>query len=236
MRLVPRHRRFAAAVYLSTLLEPIIRRTRQYRLQERAYKVDSAAEISLYFVLYAMTKHGVTFDTHVEVTNYPALREAVEAGTGVLLIAPHTMLLHLLFRRLHEDGFAPVGLTSENDTRLVGTAVPAETLQPSSTFLLNVRTQLRRRRLVCGMPDRAEHHRDRTVELETAKGRIIFAPALIRLAARAGARVLFAEVHLDRGRAIATIAAPEGETSIDVAAAFMRFVQAHVESHGERRE
>jgi lauroyl/myristoyl acyltransferase len=235
LRLVPHRKRFAVATRVSALLKPLLQRTRQYRLQDAAYKVDTGAEIALYFVLYAMMKHRVTFDSQIEVRNYAAVRKALARGQGLLLVAPHTMLLHLLFRRLHEDGLSPVGLSSDPDTVIIGTAIAARILQPSPTFLLRVRTVLRKGGLVCGMPDRAEHYEKRTVQFDVTEGRIIFAPGLLEIAARVEAAVIFSEVHIEGGRAVATLVEPSSCTPADLTREFMEFIRERIESARQRR-
>jgi lauroyl/myristoyl acyltransferase len=232
MRLVPRRGRFAAALLIARVITPVIRRTDAYRGLRTVWKVDGAAEIALYYVLHVMTKYDAIFDPVLEVDNYGALGDALAEGNGVLILAPHTMLLYLLFRHFHDEGLEPVGLSTAPATRLVGTAVEANTLQPSATILLSVRNLLRRGRLVCGMPDRGDSRQGRTIEFETHNGRKILDPALMKVAVRAGARVLFTEVHVSRSRVFATVVAPSSRTADGLAEEFMEFVRKHVGLRG----
>jgi hypothetical protein len=121
--------------------------------------------------------------------------------------------------------------------RVGGTGVTARTVQPSPTFLVKTRSRLRGGDVVCAMPDRAEHHGARTVEIATAGGRVVVAPALMHVAARCGARVIFTEVHAEGRAALAgTVYAPEATSSGGaIAEEFMEFVRARAEERSGRR-
>jgi hypothetical protein len=81
------------------------------------------------------------------------------------------------------------------------------------------------------MPDRAEHHAGRTIEFATAVGRVIVAPALMQVAARCGAEVLFTEVHIEDGyKLVGTITAPSAGTPDTITNEFIEFVQARAEA------
>jgi len=58
------------------------------------------------------------------------------------------------------------------------------------------------------MPDRAEHHERRTLEFATPAGRVIVAPAMIEVATRCEAEILFTEVRVAGRRLVATINTP----------------------------
>jgi lauroyl/myristoyl acyltransferase len=195
--------------------------------------VDGPYEITLHFVLNALTKNGTRFDPVVAVRGYEELERAHAAGRGVMVIGPHAALTLMMVRLFHDDGFDPVVITPDPRMRIGGTTVTARTVQPSLTFLVKTRNRLRRGEVVCAMPDRAEHHGSRTVEFETANGPVIVAPALLQVAARCGAAVVFAEVHVE-GRGLAGEIAAPSPMSADAAGAlteeFMEFVRGHVEA------
>jgi hypothetical protein len=107
----------------------------------------------------------------------------------------------------------------------------AQVVQPSPTFLVVTRTRLRGGKLVCAMPDRAEHIEGRTVEFHTANGRVIVATALMQLAARCEAHVGFFEVHVEESGVVANIVTPSSASagSADaITGDFIEFVRAHV--------
>jgi hypothetical protein len=232
MRLVPRRWRFGAALLTARAVVPLVRRTEAYR-EQRASKVDGDLEIALHFVLSVLTKSGVTFNPLIVVRDYEEVRQAQTSGKGVLVICPHAALSLFLARLLHDKGIEPIVITADALMRIGGTCTLAQTLQPSPTFLVRTRDLLRGGRLICAMPDRAEHQDGRTIEFETAAGPIIIAPALMRVAARCGAKVVFSEMHVEGRGMAATFAAPSPacDGSADaITADFVEFVRAHIES------
>ena len=229
MRLVPRGRRFHVALRVAAALEPLIRRTGAYR-QQRMTRVDGAREIAVHLVLHVLTRHGTPFDPVLRADGYEAVAPAFADGRGVLVLGPHAALNLLLVRRFHDDGLAPVVVSADPLMRVPGMPRVVETVQPSPTFLVAMRNRLRAGRLVCGMPDRAEHHPGRTLEFETANGPLIVAPALMQVAARTGARVLFTEVHVEGGGLAATVRAASSGTAEGLTREFVEFVRAHIET------
>jgi lauroyl/myristoyl acyltransferase len=236
MRLVPRRHRFAAAVLVARAAVPVFRRTGAYRVQDKM-GFDSPREISLHFVLNALTRKGTKFDPVIDVEGYEKFERAHAAGKGVLVIGPHAALTLLMIRLFYDRGLDPVVVSPDPLMRVVGTDVTARTVQPSPTFLVKTRSRLRRGELVCAMPDRAEHHGERTVEFATANGRVIVAPALTQVAARCGAEVVFTEVHME-GRGLAGTIATPSAASAGVGDAivedFMEFVRARADARPTR--
>jgi lauroyl/myristoyl acyltransferase len=232
MRAVPRRLRYGVTVRLARAATPLIRRTQAYG-EQRKRNVDGAGEIALHFVLDTLTKHGTTFDPVIAVNGYEALERALAKGKGVLLITPHTVLSILAWRLIYDAGLNPVGIAADPQLRVSGTRVVGEMLQPSPTFLVEVRSKLRGGRLVCAMPDREEHQEGRTIEFETAGGKVIVATALMQVAARCGAEVVFYKAHFDGRGVVADFAAPAPESMGSAEAVtrdFAEFVRAHVEA------
>lgn len=237
MRVLPRRRRFAAALLVARAAVPLLRMTNAYRVQERI-GFDGAYEIALHFVLNALTRKGTRFDPVIDVKGFEVLERACAAGRGVLVIGPHAALTLLMIRLFYDRGLDPVVISPDPLMRVGGTDVTARTLQPSPTFLVKTRSRLRRGELVCAMPDRAEHHGERTVEFATANGRVIVAPALTQVAARCGAEVVFTEVHAEGRGLVGTIAAPSAASAASADAIikdFMEFVRARAEARPARR-
>jgi lauroyl/myristoyl acyltransferase len=232
MRLVPRRRRFGAAMLIARAASPLVRRTEAFQEQRRG-NVDGVGEIALHLVLNTLTKNGTGFDPVIDIKGYEEFARAVAAGKGVLLISPHTVLSLLMVRFLYDAGHDPVTIAADPQMRVSGTTLTAHTLQPSPTFLVAIRTLLRRGGLVCGMPDRGEAREGRTVEFATVNGPVILAPALIQVAARCGAQVVFLEVHAgERGveATMVTPPAPSDGSADAITEDFIKFVQAHAES------
>jgi lauroyl/myristoyl acyltransferase len=230
MRLVPYRSRFGAAILIARALVPFISRTQAFR-EQRKGNVDSAREIACHFILNTLTKNGIEFAPVMIVEGYENLERAMAEGKGVLGISPHTALSLLLVRFFHDAGLDPIVIAADPEMRISGTTLTAQTLLPSQTFLVTTRSKLREGKLVLGMPDRAEPHEGRTVDFDTANGRIIIATALIQVAARCGANVIFLKVQAEKRGIVATVASP-AQASVGSRDAltedFIEFVRAHV--------
>lgn len=234
--LVPRRFRFGAVLTLTSAVLPLLRRTGAYRVQAEM-GFDGPREIALHFMLNALTRNGTRFDPVIDVKGYEEFERAYAVGRGVLVVGPHAALTLLMIRHFYDHGLDPVVVSPDPRMRVGGTALTVRTVQPSPTFLVKTRSRLRVGDVVCAMPDRAEHHGERTVEFATARGRVIVAPALMHVAARCGARVIFTEVHAEgRATLAGTICAPEATSSGEaIAEEFMEFVRARAEERSARR-
>lgn len=232
MRLVPRRYRFGAARAVARAAVPLFRMTDAYRVQEMI-GFDGPEEIALHFVLNALTRNGTRFDPVVDVRGYEEFERAHASGRGVLVIGPHAALTLLMIRLFYDRRLDPVVISPDPRMRVSGTDVTVRTVQPSPTFLVKTRSRLRRGELVCAMPDRAEHHGVRTVEFTTVKGRVIVAPALMQVAARCGAEVVFTEVHVEGRALVGTLTTPSAASAgagEAITKEFIEFVRSSVEA------
>lgn len=232
MRLIPRRRRFGVAILVARAAVPFFRRTEAYEDLRRG-NVDGVSEIALYLVLNALTKNGTSFDPVMKVNGYEKLELALESGDGVLVISPHTALNLLMIRFFHDSGHDPVVITADPEMRISGTTLTANNLRPSQTFLVAARTRLRDGRLLCAMLDRSEPCEGRTVEVVTANGRVFIATALVQVAVRCEANVVFTEVHIDKCGVVANLVMPSpGSTGcVDaISNEFSEFIQAHIQA------
>ncbi|HEX7317693.1 MAG TPA: hypothetical protein VF297_27570 [Pyrinomonadaceae bacterium] len=235
LRLAPRRYRFGAVLMLAGVVLLLLRRTSAYRQQE-GMGFDGPREIALHFMLNALTRNGTRFDPVIDVKGFEEFERAHAEGRGVLVVGPHAALTLLMIRRFYDLGLDPVVVSPDPRMRVGGTTLTARTIQPSRTFLVKTRNSLRRGEVVCAMPDRAEHHGARTIEFATAAGRVIVAPALMHVAARCGARVVFTEVHAEGRRLAGSISSPVDTSSGDaVAKEFMDFVRARAQARAARR-
>jgi hypothetical protein len=227
LRLAPQRRRFGVTLLMASAAVPLLRRTSAYRQQE-LIGFDGPREIALHLMLNALTRNGTRFDPVVRVSGFEEFERAYAAGKGLLVVGPHAALTLLMIRLFFDRGLDPIVISPDPRMRAGGTTVTVRTIQPTPTFLVKTRSRLRRGELVCAMPDRAEHHGERTVEFATAGGRVIVAPALLHVAARCGARVVFTEVHTEGRSVVAgTISAPADTSSGDaILRAFKDFVRA----------
>lgn len=228
MRAVPRTHRFDAAILVAPTFIPLLRWTKSYREQHRM-GFHSHREIALYLLLNALTKNRTAFDPSFVVDGYNHLEQARKTSKGVLVIGHHAALTVLMVRFFHDKGLDPVVITPDSGLRVPGTLTPARTVLPSPMFLVQLRSRLRHGELVCAMPDRAEHHTGgRTKEFTTPTGQIIVAPAMIEVASRCGAEVLFTEAKLSGRQLAVKIVAPTQNASsfAEVVNEFISFVRA----------
>ena len=223
MRMVPRKLRFDLALVLAWMIVPLFRRTAAYREQE-IKGFHEPHEIALHLLLNALTKNATAFEPKIAVKGFDHVARAFARGKGVLVIGHHAALTMFMIRFFYDAEFKPVVITPDDKLRVPGTLVAARTVQPSTTFLVKLRSSLRRGELVCGMPDRADHHGRRTIEFATPAGQVILAPAIIEVAARCNAEVLFTEVRARGRRLCATIAAPDSGSRTNATALTEDFI------------
>jgi len=211
MQTVPRHYRFQTTLLLARATVPLFVSTAAYREQsiKNFHRPD---EIVLFLLLNALAKNGTRFDLKIVAKGYEHFERAYAKGKGVLVTGHHAALTLLMVRFFHDKNLDPVVVTPDGSLKVPGTSVEAETIQPSRMFLVHLRTKLRAGKVICAMPDRAKHHGQRTIEFATPAGPVIMAPAIIEVAARCGAAVLFTEVRVE-GRQLVTVIADAATSS-----------------------
>ncbi len=229
MRFVPRRLRFPAAVQLAGVAVYVVRRTPQFRLLANAAneRLNTPQETALHLLLHVMTTGHTAFDPDITIDGYDRFAAACGRGPGLLLVSPHAALGLAMLRTFHDDGLTPLVFGPDPNMRVPGTTVTLETVQRSPTSFVKMRTQLRRGRLVITMLDRAEHEAG-TQEFDTARGPVIFAPALLHLAARCGASVAFCEAQLQGSSLRGRIVLASSVTAQGVEQEFIDFVRSAV--------
>lgn len=233
MRVVPRRLRFQSAVLVARIAVPLLRETDAYHEQE-IKNFHSPYEISLHLVLNALTKNATTFDPLLLVKGLKELERLRAGGKGVLIVGHHAALTLLMVRYLYDRTLNPIVITPDSRMRVAGRNATVRTIQPSPSFLLRMRSSLRRGEVICAMPDRAEHEGKRTFDFEIANGRVIFAPAIMQVAARCGAPVVFAEVHAEGRKLVGTLA-PSATGVGAIADDFIAFVRSTTSSSAGSR-
>jgi lauroyl/myristoyl acyltransferase len=229
MRLLPLRSRFRVAMMLAALSTPLLRRTRIVR-ERLIMRVETPREIVTYHVLDVLTRRGIAFDPLFRTIDAQLIDDGLALGRGVLLVGPHTMLLTLFHRRLNDRGidFAVVS----PDARLTaGTAVKTPVIEPSFTFLLDIREALRGNRVVCALIDRDVAIHKATFEVMTARGPVAVSNALLRLAVPIEAAIVFTAARIIDGEIVITHSAPSasGARSPEaVTEAFVAFLTKHV--------
>jgi hypothetical protein len=231
LRSLPRSLRFGYAVQLARFARPVIGRTDAVSSWTSG-RFDGVRDSALHVVLERLTAYGVAFDPTLEIEGESVLRAAVARGSGVLVIAPHAQLSLLVPRYLTEQGLPPLIIAKYPMFPLRGTDRFVETFQPSATYLLKVRGHLRAGGVVCAMIDDADPAGRRTVAVETEAGRLFVSPALLEVAVRTSAEVVFTSVHVTRAwRVVATFEAASPSSARSVAGLtsdYVRFVNGQV--------
>jgi hypothetical protein len=151
-------------------------------------------------------------------------------------VGPHTMLSTLFIRYLDDAGHDPIVITADPDQGVPGRRARAHVLSPSPALLLKVRRSLEEGRTLAGMIDRGEPER-RGSTVQTSAGPVFVSEALLQLAIRHRARIVFIATRLDQASRIVTrlSAPPRGASSVpEIVAAFADFVE-DTQHHGGGR-
>jgi lauroyl/myristoyl acyltransferase len=225
---VPRRFRFRAAVRMAAVATPLLRFHPIVR-QRLRMRVETAQEIVTFHLLDILTRHGIAFDPRIRTVGMEHFEAAAAKGAGVLFVGPHSMLSVLALRKLL-DMQRDAAVVSPDPVLFPGTAIHVRTIEPSFTYLLEVRRMLRANTIVAAMIDRDVVAGRSEFAMPTAQGPIVIADALIRLAVRAEAPVVFFATRMREGEFVITLgAAAEGSPSAEaITAAFVAFVQEHV--------
>jgi lauroyl/myristoyl acyltransferase len=232
---VPRRYRFEIARRFTAALTPIVKRTSWYRAHE-SLGIDGIEEIALYHALNIMTRSGALFDLEMKMEGAEILHAALRNPHGTMIVAPHALLSVSLVRYLHDVGRLPTTVSAAPFVRIYGTRFVTRALQPSSSLLIRLRTALRRGDLVYAMIDEAPRNSARTIQFATSGGPVFVSDALIKLAGRCDARVIFTSARLDQRHIVVTFAAPPTVTGTDISItkSFVNFLETQLERRGRR--
>jgi lauroyl/myristoyl acyltransferase len=229
IRLLPRRLRFRTAILIARAAAPLLRFTGVVQMRA-AMRIETIPEIVAYHVLEVLTRHGVAFDPVIRTPGLERFAAGLELGRGVLLVSPHSMLATLTVRSLYDIGIRVIAI-SPAAMIVQGTSVAVRVIGNSPGFLLEARDLLRRNEVVGAMIDRSEVTGRNTFEVDTVKGPIVVADALIRLAVRSGAAIVFMASRMAGGKIViehVTPAAEESRSAEGVTAAFITFLQDHL--------
>jgi lauroyl/myristoyl acyltransferase len=221
--------RYRAIVIASAIAAPLLRTTTIVR-SRLATRIETAREIVTYHFLDVVTRHGVVFDPVVRVEGIEWFDAALAKGKGVLIVSPHAMLITSRLRNLYERD-VDAAVISPSEIMIPGTKRRARVIEPSFTFLLEVRRTLRGNGVVCAMIDRDVATSKTAFEVMTDQGPLVAVDAMIRLAARAGASVVFMTARISGGAIVVIHEAPsatEATSPEGVTASFAAFLRRHV--------
>ena len=237
MWVVPRRYRFEVARRFTAALTPIVKRTSWYRAHE-SLGMDGVEEIALHYALNIMSQSGALFDLEIKIEGAEILHAALRNSHGTMIVAPHTLLSVSLIRYLHDVGCPPTTVSAAPFVHIYGTRFVLRALQPSSSLLIRLRTALRRGDLVYAMIDEAPRNSARTIQFPAGPRPVYISNALIKLAKRCDADVIFTSARLDeRQNIVLTFDAPLAVTDaseLSIAKSFVNFLETHVERRGRR--
>lgn len=224
LRAVPRRSRFAAALALARMMAPVAGRM---GLLQTRHPLESPRDVVFVQLLVLLHRGRVPYDPVVAVEGIGRLDEAVAAGKGVLVVGPHTRVTHVAtIRSLFDSGHPLTMVTRAAIERPAGKESAIPQIVRSPHFLLAVREALHEKKTVFAMIDRYAAAPG-TVPVETRGGTVHVTDALLRLAARCGARVVFLASRTERGRVSCTLESPRPDgTGEEYMRAFARFIQA----------
>jgi hypothetical protein len=235
---VPQRYRFDMARRCVTVLRPIVKRTSWYRGHE-LLGIDGVEEIALHYALNIMTRSGLLFDLKMKVEGAEVLRTALQQSGGTIIVAPHALLSLSLFRYLHDLNCRSTIVSAAPLVHIYGTRFVTRAMQPSSSLFIRLRTVLRRGELVCAMIDAAPRSSARTIQFATSSRPVFISDALIKLAKRCHAGVIFTAARLDHQRQLVlTFAAPPAgseASDLSITKGFVTFLEDTKRRGGQSR-
>jgi lauroyl/myristoyl acyltransferase len=195
---------------VATVLTPLARRSSAYRALTRISPVILPADYSLHRVLDTLTRGGTSYPLRVRVEGREVVDEAIARGRGVLIASPHAPLCVPVLAWLDDRAF-PIEAVAASDFAWVSgsDARRVPTLARGPGMMIRVRTRLREGRTVWAMIDRTDPRERRLVRFDTHRGPFMVSDALVKVAVRCGAEVVFLSARADPEHGIcASFAAP----------------------------
>ena len=231
LRLLPRRLRWPALLKASRLAAPLIPRADGGGAPGMG--IDSWRDIALWRLMMAAAASGLQYDPRVEQRGLEHFERALASGRGVLLAAPHSLLGYVLLRLLRERERVPVAIASGPDVPIFGTSDPARIIPVSEAVLADAVRTLRRGEALCAMIDRPGPEPN-AFELRTLLGPLYISDALLRLAFRERAAILFCTARIEAGRLVVTWSSPSPTAGADsLGSEFASFVTDRIaEGHG----
>jgi hypothetical protein len=185
-RALPKRSRFRWVVRVARCIEPVIVRTWAYE-QRRELPFDGLRETSLDLVLTTLTRHGTTFNPTLRVEG---LEHLPQPGVATFLAGAHAMLSTTFLRYLDDIGHDSLIISADPAMRICGTKKRVNTLLPSTRLFFDVRKHLEEGGLIGAMIDRTNPER-RNRLFANSRRPLRLSNALLRLALRCGARIVF---------------------------------------------
>lgn len=230
LRLLPRRLRWRALLRAARLVTPLVPRADGSGAP--GLGIDGYHEIALWRLMAATAVAGVSYDPAVEHRGLEHFEAALASAGGVLLAGPHSLLLYLTLRLLHDRGRSFVAITATPDLPIFGTKANAPAILVSESLLGEAVRHLRAGDFVCAMLDRPGPE-PKAFEVPTPIGPVYLSDALLRFALRERAGILFCDARIVGGNVILTWSAAGQATPEGARADFAAFVAARIaEGHG----
>jgi hypothetical protein len=227
---VPRRHRFAIMRHVALALTPAFKSTPWFRRSE-SFGLNDPEEIVLHYLLNLMSNGGALFDLALKVEGGEVLEAALKKNKGTMIVLPHTLLAMTVCRYLHDLGRVPAIVAASPFVHIYGTRLRAPALQPAANLFFRLRQNLRNGGVACAMIDESPQSSSRTLTFETSNGPVCISGAVIDLALRSNAQVVFNVARLnDRGEIILTFGDPGSSISAnprEIARRFVDFMQSH---------
>lgn len=221
LTVLPRRRRFEAMTGALRVAE---------RLFPGRFEIDwpllLRREWWLYQALERLDRAGIGYDADVRMEGLPCLEEAARGALGALVVAPHTHPLQVVVRHLFRQGMPITAVAWLQRPSLAPVIVRERGL------LFDVREALARGTSVFAMIDCARAYEGWTTPVETRLGTVHLSDAMIRVAVRLRAPVVFAAGGMHPRGVWARFASPAPDSAGDagrILSDFAGFLQEHAE-------
>ncbi len=220
----PRRWRFPAALRLTLLLQPLVRRRSVYP-KWRLTQLDSYREETLRFVVNRMSRLRLGFDPEVNVVGAEKIGEG-----GVVIASGHFFTNHFMLRWLHDRKrrVTVVMRFPPKEPKVPGKDEPLEVIEPGPNVLMEIRRRVAGGGVVWIALDSAEPRAKRSRRLETSQGVRYVSDTFMRFVERAGIPLLFCATRVDEdGTVAAEVVSPVSKGADGLHDEFCRFLVAH---------
>ena len=215
LRLLPVSRRYRAAIAFSRLLTPFTKR--MMARNPIAYATDTPYEVAASMVLGALFAAGVNVETQFDVEGLENVTKPYREGRGVLLIAARAGLNHASLEVLMGAQVVPV-VVADGPVPRNGKGEYYANIPRTPSFMVKVRSRLKRGALVAAAVNRDEPLEGRTLAVPTNIGVMQFTTSLVQVAVKCGSAIVFSMITLAPSgridvRLIAPVAGAEGDAT-----------------------
>jgi hypothetical protein len=153
-------------------------------VRRRPLRLGSGAEHVLATLLEQLDNNDVRYTPAITTLGMDEFQRAAAAMRGVVVATTHANggLSRLILWPLDQAGLTAIAVSSGETYPLCGTGRPTETIAPTGTFLLRVRTKLRAGAVVAAMLDSDDAEATASSRADANRGAIRIADPLIRMA------------------------------------------------------